>query len=70
MKTLIIRIAFSASLAVMPAMAQQVTGVPGSPAATDEVWRRDQGKRPGFQAVVATARRATQRRAERVAHHD
>jgi arylsulfatase len=34
MKSLIIRIAFSAGLTTLPAMAQQVTGVPGSPSAT------------------------------------
>jgi len=45
--------------------------VPGSPGATvtidgkqirphDAVWRRDQGKRPGFQAILAAARRAAQ----------
>ena len=41
-----------------------------TPPATDEIWRRDQGKRPGFQAVVAAARRAAQRRAQHPPHHD
>ena len=72
----------AATLAVAPAAAQQVTGALGSPSATitirrqaapaaaDEVRRRDQGKRHGFQAVVAAARRAAQGRAQRAAHHD
>src|SRR6267154_951689 len=34
MKTLIIGIVFSASLTVLPTIAQQVTGTPGSPSAT------------------------------------
>jgi arylsulfatase A-like enzyme len=37
MKTLIIRIVFSASLTVLPAMAQQTTGTPGSPSATTTI---------------------------------
>src|SRR4029077_12064356 len=36
-KTLIIRIVFSASLTVLPAMAQQTTGTPGSPGATTTI---------------------------------
>ena len=63
------------------ANAQQITGTPGSPSATvtidgkqlpppPEVRRRDQGKRQGFQALLAAARRAAQGRAERAAHHD
>ena len=64
------------------AFAQQVTGVLGSPSATTtingkptpaaaaEIRRRDQGKRQGFQALVAAARRAAQGRAQRAAHHD
>ena len=67
---------------VAPVVAQQVTGTPGSPSATDhhrrkansaaaaEVRRRDQGKRQGFHALVAAARGAAQGRAQRAAHHD
>src|SRR6187397_246606 len=37
MNTLIVNIAFYASLAVLPAMAQQATGTPGSPSATTTI---------------------------------
>ena len=62
--------------------APQITGVPGSPSATETlrgkqipcaaaaVWWRDQGDPQGIQDVVATAHRATQGRAERPADHD
>ncbi len=39
-------------------------------AAAAEIRRRDQGERHGFHAVVAAARRAAERRAERAADHD
>ncbi len=71
-----------ASLAGAPVAAQTVTGVLGSPSATTtiqgkqlpppppKIRRRHQGKRRGFEALVATTRRATEGRAERAAHHD
>ena len=64
------------------APAQEVTGVLGSPSATDharriaaaaarpEVRRRDQGARLGVDALVGAAGRAAQGRAERAADHD
>jgi hypothetical protein len=72
----------AAVLAVTPVVAQQVTGELGSPSATttingkqlppppSAIWRSDQAKRLGFQALVAAPHCAAQRRAQRVAHHD
>jgi uncharacterized protein (TIGR03000 family) len=60
----------------------QTTGVPGSANATTtingkqlpppppQIRRRDQGKRQGFQALVAAANRAAQGCAQHSAHHD
>ena len=72
----------AAALGVMPAAAQEVTGVLGSPSATTtiegnqipgaraEIRRRDQGKRRGLEAVVAADHRAAQGCAQHPAHHD
>ena len=72
----------AAMLAATPAMAEQITGVPGSPSATTTI----DGKQlpppdPKFggvikedalqvEAVVGAARRAAQRGAQRPADHD
>ncbi len=76
------RLLLAATLAIAPASAQQIHGVPGSPgrhddprrqgpaAAAPEIRRRHQGLRPGFEAVLADARGAAERRAERAPHHD
>ena len=65
--------------AAMAGMAQQITGVPGSPDATTtidgkqlpaarpEVRRRDQGQRRAVEGLVAAARGAAQGRAQRAA---
>ena len=72
----------SAGSATPDSVAGTIHGVPGSPSATISidgaaatartagVRRRDQGKRQGFQAVLAAARRAAHGRAERAADHD
>ena len=64
------------------ALAQQVTGVLGSPEATTtidrkttsaprtEIRRGDQREGFGINALVAAARRATEGRAQRLAHYD
>ena len=70
------------ALSCVSALAQQVTGVPGSPerhhhdrrkttsAARSEIRRGDQGEGLGVDALVAAARRAAEGRAQRAAHHD
>ena len=70
------------ALSCVSALAQQVTGVPGSPGATttidgkqlpppdSEIRRGDQGESLGVDALVAAARRTAEGRAQRAAHHD
>jgi hypothetical protein len=70
------------ALAGLPVMAQQVTGVPGSPGATTTIsgkqlpiagsaFRRcDQGEGNRVQTVVAADDCSAEGRAQRAAHHD
>ena len=70
------------ALSCVLAMAQQVTGDPGSPGATTTIDGKQLPPPPpqfggvikdrasGIYALVAAARRAAQRRSQRVAHHD
>ena len=70
------------ALAGGPAMAQQITGTPGSPSATTTIDGNQlpapppkfggviKENRQGFEDLVAAARRAAQGRAQRSAHHD
>ena len=69
-------------LAIMPAMAQQVTGELGSPSATTTIDGKQlpppdpkfggviKEKASESTAVVGATRRAAERRAQRAAHHD
>ena len=70
------------ALSCVSALAQQVTGVPGSPGATTTIDGKQipppdpefggviKERASEFEALVAAARRAAERRAQRVAHHD
>ena len=78
----VVPVAALLALGCVSALAQQVTGVPGSPGATttidgkqlppppSEIRRGDQGEGLGVEGLVGAARRAAEGRAQRVAHHD
>ena len=70
------------AVSCVSALAQQITGVPGSPSATVTIdgkqlpppampiRRGDQGEGFGVEALVAAARGPTEGRAQRAAHYD
>ena len=70
------------TLSCVSALAQQITGVPGSPEATTTITGKQlpppdpkfggviKEKASEFDALVAAARRAAEGRAQRAAHHD
>ena len=69
-------------LAAVPALAQQITGVPGSPSATTTISGKQlpppdpkfggviKEKASESKGLVAATRRAAEGRAQRAAHHD